>query len=276
MRVHTDAARMLVWRAGWLKDAGPADHDRDVDRQALRDRGRALVRAPRDPGPRRLGLRRRPPGRALLPRRARDHALRGHLADPEADHRARGDRASTRSMPRRRRSSASSAPARWAPASRSSRRRRARGRSCTTPTRPPCERGLAGDRGSGSRARSRRGGSSAPARPARGARPRRSTSWPPPTSSSRRRRSRSSSSASCSRRVAGIVRADCVLASNTSSLPITAIAAGVPRPRARRRHALLQPRAADEARRGRRRASTPARRRSQTRARARPRRWAST
>ena len=39
-----------------------------------------------------VGLRRRPPGRALLPRRARDDALRGHLADPEADHRPRADR----------------------------------------------------------------------------------------------------------------------------------------------------------------------------------------
>ena len=40
MKVRTDAARMLVWRAGALKDAGQAEHDRDVDRQALRDRGR--------------------------------------------------------------------------------------------------------------------------------------------------------------------------------------------------------------------------------------------
>ena len=79
---------------------GPPVDDRDVDRQALRDRGGAELLAPRDPGPRRLGLRRRPPGRALLPRRARDHALRGHLADPEADHRARGDR-DQRADPRR-------------------------------------------------------------------------------------------------------------------------------------------------------------------------------
>ena len=31
---------MLVWRAGYLKDTGPAEHDRDLDRQAPRDRGR--------------------------------------------------------------------------------------------------------------------------------------------------------------------------------------------------------------------------------------------
>ena len=93
MRVLTDAARMLVYRAGFLKDQGRPVDDRDVDREALRDRGGAELLAPRDPGPRRVGLRRRPPGRALLPRRAGHDALRGHLADPEADHRARRDRA---------------------------------------------------------------------------------------------------------------------------------------------------------------------------------------
>ena len=93
MRVMTDSARMLVYRAGFLKDQRPPLDDRDVDREAARDGVRAVVRAPGDPGPRRLGLRRRPPGRALLPRRARHDALRGHLADPEADHRARRDRA---------------------------------------------------------------------------------------------------------------------------------------------------------------------------------------
>ena len=71
---------------------GPALDDRDLDRQVLRHRGRVLVRRPRHPGPRRRRLRRRPPGRALLPRRARDHALRGHVADPEAHHRPGGDR----------------------------------------------------------------------------------------------------------------------------------------------------------------------------------------
>ena len=59
---------------------GQAEHDRDLDRQAVRHRGGAELLAPGDPGPRRLRLRRRPPGRALLPRRARDHALRGHVA----------------------------------------------------------------------------------------------------------------------------------------------------------------------------------------------------
>ncbi|TMK59052.1 MAG: hypothetical protein E6G51_01765, partial [Actinobacteria bacterium] len=50
------------------------------------------MREPSDPGPRRLRLRRRLSGRALPARRPRHHALRGHLADPEADHRPRRDR----------------------------------------------------------------------------------------------------------------------------------------------------------------------------------------
>ena len=88
--VETEAARSLVWRAGWIKDTGPAEHHRDLDREALRHRGGGQVRQQRDPGPRRLGLRRRLPGRALPARRPRDDPVRGHLADPEADHRPRG------------------------------------------------------------------------------------------------------------------------------------------------------------------------------------------
>ena len=95
MIVRRDAARMLVRRAGALKDAGEAD-GRDLGRQALRDRVGGRVREPRDPGPRRLRLRRRLPGRALPARRPRDHPLRGHVADSEADHRPRRDRRSTR------------------------------------------------------------------------------------------------------------------------------------------------------------------------------------
>ena len=92
MEVETDAARMLVWRAGLPEGHRQAEHDRDLDRQAVRDRGGRPLRQHGDPGPRRLGLRRRLPGRALFPRRPRDDAVRGHLADPEADHRARADR----------------------------------------------------------------------------------------------------------------------------------------------------------------------------------------
>ena len=69
-----------------------AEHDRDLGGEALRDRVRGRMREPRDPGPRRRRLRRRLPGRALPPRRPRHHPLRGHLADPEDDHRPRRDR----------------------------------------------------------------------------------------------------------------------------------------------------------------------------------------
>ncbi len=57
-------------------------------------------------------------------------------------------------------------------------------------------------------------------------------------------------------RLARICGPDAVLATNTSSLSVTAIAAGVPTPGARRRDALLQPAGADEAGRGRRRRAT--------------------
>ena len=83
-------------------DAGPPRGDaqgrrqavdgRDLGREAVRDRVGGRVREPRDPGPRRLGLRRRLPGRALPARRAGDDPVRGHVADPEADHRPRRDR----------------------------------------------------------------------------------------------------------------------------------------------------------------------------------------
>ena len=92
MVVETDASRMLVWRAGYLKDAGSrAPRETSIAKLYATE---AAVRSGQhgDPGPRRLGLRRRPPRRALLPRRAGDDAVRGHLPDPEADHRARGDR----------------------------------------------------------------------------------------------------------------------------------------------------------------------------------------
>src|SRR3954454_14294845 len=50
------------------------------------------MRQLRDPGPRRLRVRRRLSGRALSARCPRHHSLRGHLPDPQADHRAGRDR----------------------------------------------------------------------------------------------------------------------------------------------------------------------------------------
>ena len=92
MILKRDASRMLVYRAGAAQGRRQAEHDRDLGREAVRDRVGGRVRQPGDPGPRRLRLRRRLPGRALPARRPRDDPLRGHLADPEADHRPRRDR----------------------------------------------------------------------------------------------------------------------------------------------------------------------------------------
>ena len=83
------AARLARRRAA---RPGPPVHDGDLDREAVRDRGGGVVRERGDPGPRRRRLRRRPSGRALVSRRARHDALRGHVADPEAHHRPRADR----------------------------------------------------------------------------------------------------------------------------------------------------------------------------------------
>ena len=79
-----------------------------------------------------------------------------------------------------------------------------------------------------------------------GGRGRSSRTWPP--------------SARCSRSSSRWSTPDAILASNTSSLSITALAQGMRAPGARRRHALLQPGAADAAGRGRVRASRPTRR----------------
>ena len=158
MKVQTDAARMLVWRAGWLKDQGQPNTTGDVDREALRDRGggqSCANTAIQVHGG--VGLRRRPPGRALVPRRPRDHALRGHLADPEAHHRARGDRDQrARSRLAACSSSGSSAPARWAPASRSSPRQAGARDAAARPRRRRARARAGADRG-GHRAKAREG-----------------------------------------------------------------------------------------------------------------------
>ena len=44
MRVLTDAARLLVWRAGWLKDQGRPNTTETSIAKLLRDGGRAAVR----------------------------------------------------------------------------------------------------------------------------------------------------------------------------------------------------------------------------------------
>ena len=202
---------------GLPEGPGPPVHDRDVDRQALRDRGGA-VRA--------------------RTWRSRSTAASGYVDDHPVERYFRDVRVTTlyegtsqiqkliigraetghqRARPvavtvaRRR-----SAPARWAPASRSSPPRRARATLAARP-RPGRARARRGSRAARKRLRRRSGrrGCRAARRELADARRR------------RRRdrggaRSRSSSSASCSARVAEVVRDDCVLATNTSSLPVTA------------------------------------------------------
>ena len=132
----------------------------------------------------------------------------------------RRERAGRRRGPRRRHDGRRHRAARVAP--------RARARSCTTPTRT---RSSAASRASasGSSARSRRGAW----RRARQGRSRRPRTWPrspdadvvieaAPESLELKRE--------LFGQVAEVVRADCVLATNTSSLSVTEIAAGVPRP----------------------------------------------
>ena len=58
MVVRTEAARGAGLARGLAQGPGQAEHHGDVDRQAVRDRGRGDACGPRDPGARRLGLRR--------------------------------------------------------------------------------------------------------------------------------------------------------------------------------------------------------------------------
>ena len=71
MVVDTEAARGLVLARRLAEGHRAAEHHRDLDRKALRHRGRGAQRQPGDPGARRLGLRGRLPGGALPARRAR-------------------------------------------------------------------------------------------------------------------------------------------------------------------------------------------------------------
>ena len=247
MKVRTDAARMLVWRAGALKDAEPSTTETSIAKLYATEA--AVVREHRDPGPRRRGLRRRPPRRALVPRRARDDALRGHVADPEADHRPRADRHQR---------------ARPDPAASGDRRRRRRddGRRHRAARRPGRRGTLLHDPDAGALERGReriaRGIEKAGARAARDAPRRLLAPWSPSADLALRRgdrggargRWRSSTRLFADAGVGAGLRAgdEHVLDPGHRGRRRGA------RPRARGRDALLQPGAADEARRGHRRA----------------------
>ena len=90
MATEIDAARLLTYRAGWLKDAGRADDEGVRDGEALRLGGLGARREPRRPDPRRLRLHEGLRGREVLPRREALHDRRGHVRDPAARDRARG------------------------------------------------------------------------------------------------------------------------------------------------------------------------------------------
>src|SRR5262249_32846753 len=93
MAVRTDAARMLVYRAGAVKDAGKRSTlETSIAKYFATE---AAVWCANTAIQVHGGARHKPgpSGRPLLPRRPRDDDLRGHLADPAADHRPPSDRA---------------------------------------------------------------------------------------------------------------------------------------------------------------------------------------
>ena len=91
MVVKRDAARMLVYRAGDLKDRGrPSTVETSIAKlyatESAVECANAAIQVHGG-----CGLRGRLPGRALPARRPGHDPVRGHLADPEADHRPRRD-----------------------------------------------------------------------------------------------------------------------------------------------------------------------------------------
>ena len=86
MATRIEAAKSLAYKAALALLDRPALCEGGLDGQVLLGRGRRL-RLPRGgPDPRRLRLRGRVPGRALLPRRQAGLDHRGHQRDPAADH----------------------------------------------------------------------------------------------------------------------------------------------------------------------------------------------
>ena len=87
MKVQIEAAKLLTYRAALRSEpAGSPVLQGDLHGEGLRDRGRQRDRGAGGPDLRRLRILARVPGRALLPRRARDDDLRGNERDPENRH----------------------------------------------------------------------------------------------------------------------------------------------------------------------------------------------
>ena len=85
MAKGTEIGRLLVWRAGWLKNQGLRNTRETSPRQVARHRARGPGRARRDPDPRRQRLLQRVPGRALPAQLEGRGHLRGHEPAAHAD-----------------------------------------------------------------------------------------------------------------------------------------------------------------------------------------------
>ena len=101
MSTEIDAARLLVYRAAWLKEQGEPHTEAGAKAKLFASETRAAADGGGDPDPRRLRLHEGVPRRALLPRREDHRDLRGHERDPAARDRAQHPRAPARARRRR-------------------------------------------------------------------------------------------------------------------------------------------------------------------------------
>ena len=87
METEVEAARALMWRAAWMVASGQNALERDHDGEALLRRDLCEGRQYGHAGAGRLRLQYGIRHAAALPRRARRHGRRGHLADAAQPHR---------------------------------------------------------------------------------------------------------------------------------------------------------------------------------------------
>ena len=99
MSTEIDAARLLTYRAAWLKEQGEPHTEAGREGEAVRVGDGAPPDRRGDPGARRLRLHEGVPGRALLPRREGDRDLRGDERDPAPRHRPRASSSCSVSRP---------------------------------------------------------------------------------------------------------------------------------------------------------------------------------
>ena len=87
MSTEIDAARLLTYRAAWLKEQGEPHTEAGAKAKLYASEMARRQTARGDPGARRLRLHQGVPRRALLPRREGDRDLRGNERDPAPRHR---------------------------------------------------------------------------------------------------------------------------------------------------------------------------------------------